>query len=144
MKTENIKCRLCNCELNVQETETFHDDTIGDTTFLVCPNCGTIYECTEVADSEKQNFKFYQNGEDISGRKETPDDEYNYCINCGERIGTSSNFMLSDIDDSLSEDDDKLAYFMMDCPHCGMTEIIFGPSEKERESLPFYQKNISK
>jgi len=140
MITEGLKCVRCGHELEVEDIQDF-DDEIGTTTILFCPYCGAIYEETEPLDEDKQNYEFYKDGMDISGRLDEPDIMNGHCLNCGHKVSMANNFMLSDYDDTVTEDDDKMNFVLNECPYCGMNEVRWDNSDNESKVFPYWTEN---
>ena len=109
-----------------------------------CPYCGARYECTEVPEEERKDYPFYENGEeDISMRIEEPDIMNGHCINCGHKVSMCNNFMLSDYDDTITdENDDKMNFVLNQCPYCGMQEIRWDNSENEKKHYPYWKEDL--
>ena len=143
MKTENLKCNRCLCELEVEDI--FEgDEEMGVTTYLVCPNCGAKFECTEVPEQEKQDYDFYRNGEDTSLRIDEVDIMNEHCTNCGHNVSMSNNFMLSDYDDTIvDENDDKMNFVLNQCPNCGMWEVRWDTAENEKKNFPYWSEDVN-
>jgi DNA-directed RNA polymerase subunit RPC12/RpoP len=142
MNITNLKCTRCMHDLEVEEFLASEDPEFGNTTFLICPYCGAKYECTEAPENEKDKYEFYQNGEDIDGRITEPDILNGHCTNCGHKVTVSNNFMLSDYDDTITdENDDKMNFIMNECPYCGMCEVRWDNSNNEREVFPYWKEN---
>ena len=143
MITTGIKCNRCLEELVLEEI--FDGDyEIGSTYNFVCPNCGARFECTEVTDDEKQDYEFYENGEeDISGRLDEEDIMNGHCINCGHKVSMCNNFMLSDYDDTITDDDDdKMNFVLNQCPYCGMQEVRWDTAENEKKHYPYWKEDL--
>lgn len=140
MKTENLKCVRCFHDLEVEEVIDF-DDEIGNVTNLFCPYCGARYEVTEPKEEDKKNYDFYRDGEDIDQRYDKADPMNGHCLNCGHQIHVSNNFMLSDYDDTITDDDDdKMNFIMTECPNCGCSEVRWDTSENEHKIFPYWKE----
>jgi hypothetical protein len=53
----------------------------------------------------------------------------------------ANNFMLSDYDDTVTEDDDKMNFVLNECPYCGMNEVRWDNSDNERKVFPYWTEN---
>lgn len=142
MNTENVKCTRCMHDLVVDEILEEEDTEFGTTTYLTCPYCGASYECTEPPKSEQSQYEFYRNGEEsVYGRITEPDILNGHCTNCGHTVYVSNNFMLSDYDDSIiDENDNKMNFIMNQCPYCGMEEVRWDTAENEKKDYPYWQE----
>ena len=143
MITTGIICTRCGKPLELEETEGPVDDDYGATYYFVCPHCGARYECTEVSDSQKSDYEFYDDEkENIHLRIDEPDIMNGHCINCGHKVSMSNNFMLSDYDDSIvDEGDDKMNFVLNQCPYCGMMEVRWETSENEKKDYAYWQES---
>ena len=75
------------------------------------------------------------------GRITEPDILNGHCTNCGHTVHVSNNFMLSDYDDSIiDENDDKMNFIMNQCPYCGMEEVRWDTAENEKKDYPYWQE----
>lgn len=138
MKTENLKCTRCFNDLIVEEVV---DDV--NLTELICPNCGARYTCYEPEESERMEYDFYKNGEDISGRITEPDIYNSHCTNCGHHVYVVNNFMLSDYDDTITDDDDDcMNYIICECPNCGMNEERWDTPENQKKHFPYWKEDL--
>lgn len=144
MNTENIKCNRCGHILEVAEVwDEDMDEYYGPSTYLKCPYCGAEFECVEPSQSEKKNFDFYKDGEPIDGRLEVPDIMNGHCINCGHPVSMSNNFMLSDFDDTITDDkDDKMNFVLGQCPYCGMNETRWDTAENEKKDFDYWKEDL--
>ena len=139
MKTENLYCHRCGKPL---ETVTV-DTEFAESAYYVfrCPNCGAEYEVIEPED--KSEYPFYPE-EDISMRVGDEGDHLmnDICLNCGHKVSIGNNFMLSDYDESIiDDDDDKMNFCLNTCPHCGISEIRWDNSENEKKDLPYWSED---
>ena len=143
MITEGFICTRCANELELLDVLE-GDEEFGNTYVFYCPHCVARYECTEVSESEKKDYDFYANGEeDISMRISEPDILNGYCTNCGHRVSVSNNFMLSDYDDTIdNDDDDKMNFILNQCPYCGMQEVRWDNSENEKKIYPYWKDDL--
>lgn len=143
MITEGVICTRCAHELELEDIWEGEED-YGNTYVFHCPYCGARYECTEVSESERSEYDFYANGEeDISMRIDEPDIMNGHCTNCGHNVSMSNNFMLSDYDDSITnEDDDKMNFILNQCPYCGMQEVRWDNSENEKKLYPYWKEDL--
>ena len=143
MITEGVICTRCAHELELDDIWEGEED-YGNTYVFHCPYCGARYECTEVPESEKDEYEFYKDGkEDISMRINEPDIMNGHCTNCGHHVSMSNNFMLSDYDDSITnEDDDKMNFILNQCPYCGMQEVRWDNSENEKNIYPYWKEDL--
>lgn len=145
MVKDGIKCNRCLHELVLEEV--FDGDyEVGPTYYFVCPNCGARFECTEVTEDEKKDYEFYNGGnEDISGRLQEIDIMNGHCINCGSKVSMCNNFMLSDYDDTITDDDDdKMNFVLNQCPYCGMQEVRWDTAENEKKYYPYWNEDEEK
>ena len=96
-----------------------------------------------MSESEKSEFPFYDNGEeDISLRRDEPDIMNGYCTNCGHSVSMSNNFMLSDYDDTITDDnDDKMNFVLGQCPYCGMYEVRWDTAENDKKNFPYWNED---
>ena len=134
MRKDNVICDYCGAVMDVVETTEAIDCEFGETIYFNCPNCGTLFECTEPSADRTADFEFYADEKIINERLP----QYSHCTNCGHSIGSSGNLMLSDFDDSVSDDDDRTGLYMCACPHCGIKETRWYPSEKENNNRKQY------
>ena len=143
MITEGVICTRCAHELELEDIWEGEED-YGNTYVFHCPYCGARYECTEVSESERSEYDFYANGEeDISMRIDEPDIMNGHCTNCGHNVSMSNNFMLSDYDDSITnEDDEKMHFILNQCPSCGMQEVRWDNSENEKKLYPYWKEDL--
>ena len=143
MITEGVICTRCAHELELEDIWEGEED-YGNTYVFHCPYCGAKYECTEVPESERDEYEFYKDGEeDISMRIDEPDIMNSHCTNCGHHVSMSNNFMLSDYDDSITnEDDDKMNFILNQCPYCGMQEVRWDNSENEKNIYPYWKEDL--
>lgn len=142
MKTEGLKCNRCGHDLDVEEVVDFEDKGESVVTNLRCPYCGAYFECMEVPESEKMEWDFYKDGEPTNGRFTEIDIMNSHCMNCGHSISMSGNFMLSDIDDTITDDDDdKMSFETNQCPYCGMMEVRWDNSENEKRDLDYWSED---
>lgn len=143
MITEGVICTRCAHELELEDIWEGEED-YGNTYVFHCPYCGARYECTEVSESERSEYDFYANGEeDISMRIDEPDIMNGHCTNCGHNVSMSNNFMLSDYDDSITnEDDEKMNFILNQCPYCGMQEVRWDNSENEKKLYPYWKEDL--
>ena len=142
MITEGIICTRCAHELELEDIWE-GDEDYGNTYVLHCPYCGARYECTEVPYSERNEYDFYKDGEDISLRIDEPDIMNGHCTNCGHHVSMSNNFMLSDYDDTIEDDnDDKMNFILNQCPYCGMQEIRWDNSSNEKKHYPYWKEDL--
>ena len=143
MIAEGVICTRCAHELELEDIWEGEED-YGNTYVFYCPYCGARYECTEVPESERDEYDFYKDGEeDISMRIDEPDIMNGHCTNCGHNVSMSNNFMLSDYDDSITnEDDDKMNFILNQCPYCGMQEVRWDNSENEKKLYPYWKEDL--
>ena len=143
MITEGVICTRCAHELELEEVLE-GDVDYGQTYMFHCTYCGARYECTEVPEEERKDYPFYENGEeDISMRIEEPDIMNGHCTNCGHKVSMSNNFMLSDYDNTITdENDDKMNFVLNQCPYCGMQEIRWDNSENEKKHYPYWKEDL--
>ena len=143
MITEGVICTRCAHELELEDIWEGEED-YGNTYVFHCPYCGAKYECTEVPESERDEYEFYKDGEeDISMRIDEPDIMNGHCTNCGHHVSMSNNFMLSDYDDSITnEDDNKMNFILNSCPYCGMQEVRWDNSENEKKLYPYWKEDL--
>ena len=141
MITEGIICTRCAHTLELEDIIE-GDAEYGDTYMFACPHCGARYECTDVPQSERDQYDFYKNGEDdISMRISEPDIMNGHCTNYGHQVSMSNNFMLSDYDETITdEDDNKMNFSLNQCPHCGMQEVRWDTSENEKKIYPYWKE----
>lgn len=141
MITEGIICTRCGHNLELIDVWNVVTE-FGETYIFYCPHCGARYECTEVAETERENYDFYKDGEeDISMRISEPDIMNGHCTNCGHEVSMGSNFMLSDYDDTITdENDNKMNFVLNQCPYCGMQEVRWDCSENERKIYPYWKE----
>lgn len=142
MITEGVICTRCAHELELEEVLDIGDDDYGKTYFYHCPFCGARYECTEVTESERKNYPFYENEEEnVLLRIVEPDIMNGHCTNCGHSVSMSNNFMLSDYDDTITdENDDKMNFVLNQCPYCGMQEIRWDNSVNEKKQYEYWKE----
>lgn len=139
MITEGLKCARCMHELF--KLDEFEFEGMGRETYLVCKHCGAKYEILEPTDEEKADMEFYQNNMPIDGRMTEPDMYNEHCINCGERVGISSNNMLSDFDDNIEDDDDDaMSFNLCTCEKCGITEVRWDTPESQKKLYPYWSE----
>ena len=143
MITEGVICTRCAHELELEDIWEGEED-YGNTYVFHCPYCGAKYECTEVPESERDEYEFYKDGEeDISMRIDEPDIMNGHCTNCGHHVSMGNNFMLSDYDDSITnKDDDKMNFILNQCPYCGMQEVRWDNSENEKKLYPYWKEDL--
>ena len=143
MITEGVICTRCAHELELEDIWEGEED-YGNTYVFHCLYCGAKYECTEVPESERDEYEFYKDGEeDISMRIDEPDIMNGHCTNCGHHVSMSNNFMLSDYDDSITnKDDDKMNFILNQCPYCGMQEVRWDNSENEKKLYPYWKEDL--
>ena len=143
MITEGVICTRCAHELELEDIWEGEED-YGNTYVFHCPYCGARYECTEVPESKRDEYEFYKDGnEDISMRIDEPDIMNGHCMNCGHHVSVSNNFMLSDYDDSITdENDDKMNFILNQCPYCGMQEVRWDNSENEKKIYPYWKEDL--
>lgn len=141
MITEGIICTRCAHKLELIDVWNVVTE-FGETYIFYCPHCGARYECTEVAETERENYGFYKDGEeDISMRIIEPDIMNGHCTNCGHQVSMSNNFMLSDYDETITdEDDNKMNFILNQCPYCGMQEVRWDNSENEKKIYPYWKE----
>ena len=143
MNTDNVKCTRCMEDLILEYIDEGVEGEIGPTYNFICPNCGARYECTEPCEEEKKDFDFYKDGEDISGRITEIDIMNGHCTNCGHSVSMSNNFMLSDYDDTITdENDDKMNFILNQCPYCGMQEVRWDNCENEKKHFPYWKEDV--
>jgi len=97
-----------------------------------CTNCGGEINDYEPSDDDKIDYGF--SGEDGV--------EPDQCLTCGEHLVQNGNFNLSDFDDEVSENDDKMVYAYGPCPRCGHTKEILDLSVNDRFS--FHHWNVER
>ena len=143
MITKGVICTRCAHELELEDVWE-GDESYGTTYVFHCPHCGARYECTEVPESERENYEFYKDGEeDISLRIDEPDIMNGHCSNCGHHVTMSNNFMLSDYDDTITDqNDDKMNFILNMCPYCGMQEVRWDNSENEKKIYPYWKDDV--
>ena len=141
MKTEGAKCSRCMTDLEWDVVYDFEDESCGTITHLRCPNCGARYECMEPIEHEKFNYEFYMEGDPTSGRIKDTDIMNGHCTNCGGKVFVTGNFMLSDYDDTVTEDEDCMNYVLSECPYCGMNEVRWDTPEIEKKNLPYWKED---
>jgi hypothetical protein len=55
----------------------------------------------------------------------------------------SNNFMLSDYDDTITdENDDKMNFILNQCPYCGMQEVRWDNCENEKKHFPYWKEDV--
>ena len=142
MVTEGLICTRCAHPLELQDVLEIGEEEYGPLYNFLCPHCGARYECTEVSEGEKKNYPFYDDGEeDTSLRIDEPDIMNGHCTNCGHHVSMSNNFMLSDYDDSITDDnDDKMNFVLNQCPYCGMMEVRWDTAENEKKDYPYWKE----
>ena len=142
MITEGLICTRCCKPLKLEEEYDTGSEDYGFEYDFVCPHCGARYECIEVSDTEKSEYPFYDDGkEDIYSRIKETDIMNGHCTNCGHEVSMSSNFMLSDYDDTITdENDDKMNFVLNQCPYCGMYETRWDVSENEKKNYPYWKE----
>jgi len=140
MITEGIICTRCGKLIELINTEDIGDEEYGLEYTFKCNHCGAIYECTEVAEKYKKDYPFYENEEEnIWQRQIEPDIMNGHCINCGGNVSVSNNFMLSDYDETITDEkDDKMNFVLNQCPNCGMQEVRWDTSETEKKDYPYW------
>ena len=144
MITEGLKCNRCFHDLVVDEIMDEYDEDYGKTYYLSCPHCGAKFECTEVPEEEKKNYEFYDDEEgNIDLRIDDIDIMNGHCTNCGHKVSMSNNFMLSDYDDTITdENDDKMNFILNQCPFCGMQEVRWDTAENEKPYLEYWKEDL--
>lgn len=142
MITEGLICNRCAHPLELIDTFDYEDEDYGIMYLLRCNHCGAEFECTEVPEKERSQYPFYENGEeDISMRIDEIDIMNGHCTNCGHRVSMSNNFMLSDYDDTITDEkDDKMNFVLNQCPYCGMQEVRWDTAENEKPNLQYWQE----
>lgn len=141
MKKENLFCHRCGHELTLIEEELINEDGRGNYYRLSCPYCGAIYELDEPDEEEKKEYDFWKE-EDISERvgNEGGHVMNDICLNCGNKVYVTNNFMLSDYEgEDLPEDEDKMNYCINQCSNCGCTEVRWDNSENERKEFEYWK-----
>jgi hypothetical protein len=79
----------------------------------------------------------------ISGRITEIDILNGHCTNCGHIVSMSNNFMLSDYDDTITdENDDKMNFILNQCPYCGMQEVRWDNCENEKKYFPYWKEDV--
>ena len=141
MVTKGLICNRCKHNLTLIDTYNIGDEDYGNMYLFRCYNCGAEFECTEVSEQDKKNYDFYKDGkEDISGRIDDVDIMNGHCINCGSNVSMSNNFMLSDYDDTIKDDDDdKMNFVLGQCPYCGMQEVRWDTAENDKKKYPYWK-----
>ena len=142
MITDGIICTRCGKPLELIDSEDIGDDEYGTLYTFICNHCGAMYECTEVAEQYRKDYPFYENeAENIRLRITEPDIMNGHCTNCGHSVSMSNNFMLSDYDDTITDDDDnKMNFILNECPNCGMQEVRWDTAENEKKKYPYWQE----
>lgn len=142
MITDNVICTRCGKGLQFDDVFDCGVEEEGKVYYFTCPHCGAKYECYEPSDEEKGNYEFYKNEkENVLMRRNEPDIMNGYCTNCGHSISMSNNFMLSDYDDTITdENDDKMNFILNRCPFCGMEEVRWDTAENEKKDYPYWQQ----
>ena len=70
--------------------------------------------CFNVPDEDKEQYHFYNENMPITDNSDCG----LYCDRCGHSLLMGGNFMLSDMDDTVSEDNDSIGVDCH-CPNCG-------------------------
>ena len=92
---------------------------IDDITFR-CTKCNVEEEiCFNVPDEDKEQYHFYNENIPITDNSDCG----LYCDGCGHSLLMGGNFMLSDMDDTVSEDNDSIGVDCH-CPNCGASYSI--------------------
>lgn len=122
---ENGRCYICGQDLVWDEksdycfvTEDIDDYRVEE---LICPECGTLYRAW-VNTTEEEPEEVY-----------CGDQGFGNCIHCGGTHIWSGDFMRSDYDEKLSEEDDSLVRSLV-CGSCGCSIEVIEPSENEVKS----------
>jgi DNA-directed RNA polymerase subunit RPC12/RpoP len=59
------------------------------------------------------------------------------CMRCGHDLIISGNYMLSDLNEDLVEDDDTMITNAT-CPYCGASYEIVDTPQSERKTYPYW------
>lgn len=60
------------------------------------------------------------------------------CCICDTELLGQSDYMASDIDDSIDVDDDYIIS-IWSCPNCGVEYEMYYPSNNERQNYKYYE-----
>ena len=122
----NGVCYICNQELewNENSENCFKTDDIGEgfeVEEIICKECGTLHRA------------WIRTDEDSEESLTVGDQGFGNCIHCGSTLVWSGDFMRSDYDESLSEDDDSIVRSLT-CSGCGCSVEVVEPSKNEIKS----------
>ena len=60
------------------------------------------------------------------------------CMRCRHDLIISGNFMVSDLNEEVNEDEDSIVTNMV-CPYCGATYEVYDTPESEKENYPYWR-----
>ena len=63
------------------------------------------------------------------------------CIRCNHNLILESNFMLSDFDETLTEEDDDAMVTYAHCPYCGARYELTDTPESEKKNYPYWTRS---
>lgn len=63
------------------------------------------------------------------------------CMRCEHDLILESNFMLSDFDDGINEEDDAMVTYAH-CPYCGARYELTDTPQSEKIKYPYWSNNI--
>lgn len=124
MESNSGYCYICGCELvfdakkeNCELTEDIGE--YGYVKEMTCPECGTVYRVWLLGEEESESYC-----------PSISDQGFGNCIHCGGTLMWSGDFMRSDFEEGLSDDDDSIVRSLT-CAHCGSPVEVTEPSQNE-------------
>jgi DNA-directed RNA polymerase subunit RPC12/RpoP len=60
------------------------------------------------------------------------------CMRCSHDLIINGNYMLSDLNEDLGEEDDDVMVTNAHCPHCGASYEIVDTPQSERKNYPYW------
>lgn len=131
MEVTEVCCPVCGKPLVFDESKDncFVDDMDEGVKVkqITCQHCGTTYMAWEYEDSEEEEV--------VCG-----DQGFGNCFLCGGTLIWSGDFMLSDLDDSIEDDDDDALMQSLTCAHCGAPVEVYHVPENYKKDYPFWNE----
>lgn len=129
------KCYICGADLVFDENDpncTITDlDGEGINKEILCPHCGTTYVAYLRNDEEEEESHKCEG---------ILDQGFGRCFECGGTLIWGGDFMRSDLDEDLPEEDDAI-FRNLGCSECGISYNVYEPTENEKKNYPFWKED---